>query len=471
MTLAISIVKNLVREYLNEADAYARKFEKRFDQSNEIKPYIDVYEDGIIKYAIRMTKVAKLGIKPTFEWANARGIYAYPLTSEIYNGLLKSELPYADDEENFIIFEIKDAKRWLNVSAPGKHKNWKDICKTMLDYANKKLGESNKLSFEDALSSAEQGIHWSVSNGAKIWDFGYALAQLFPESQRAAAWQYMLLAAGFDGAYDAFKGVMHENEPSQLAAWKLGSIRQVGIYDTKTFKRGFVPLKDNTRNPNFRYTLSQVMEMNTSQKTGILYNNPETLTADVLAYLAKERDTNIKKLVAGQPNTPTEVLTKLGSDKDVDVMKSVFSNENCPKDVFQKILDELLNSNENDKRWLASDPRTPIEALEKLVSEGDKWIRLAAAGNRNLPPSILLKLAKDSDDQVRKKISYSLSHRAKVPIEALLLLAKDSEEDVRKYALEHPSYEKFISGSSLSEGRTITKKQDCTKVQRSKRNS
>jgi hypothetical protein len=195
-------MRSLVREYLNEADAYARKFGKRFDQSDEIKPYIDVYEDGIIKYAVRLTGVAKLGVKPTFEYANARGIYAYPLTSAVYNDLIKADLPHAEYEDNFVIFEIKDVKRWLNVSARGKHENWKEVCKTMLADANKRLGESNKLSFEDALSSAKQGIHWSVSNGAKIWDFGYALAQLFPESQKAAVWQYMLLAAGFDGAYD-----------------------------------------------------------------------------------------------------------------------------------------------------------------------------------------------------------------------------------------------------------------------------
>jgi hypothetical protein len=451
-------MRSLVREYLNEADAYARKFGKRFDQSDEIKPYIDVYEDGIIKYAVRLTGVAKLGVKPTFEYANARGIYAYPLTSAVYNDLIKADLPHAEYEDNFVIFEIKDVKRWLNVSARGKHENWKEVCKTMLADANKRLGESSKLSFEEALSSAKKGIHWSVSNGAKIWDFGYFLAGLFPESQRAAVWQYMLLAAGFDGAYDGGKSVMHENEPAQLAAWKLSAIRQVGIYDTKTFRRGFIPLKDDTRNPNFRYTLSQVMEMDTSQKTGILFNNPETLTADVLAYLAKERDTNIRKLVALQPNTPTEVLAKLGSDKSMEVKKNVFGNKNCPKDVFQKIVGELLNGDEWEKRWLAEMRRTPIEALEKLIDEGDKWIRVSAARNPALPPRIALKLAKDSDDHVRSVISYNLSSKEKAPIEALLILAKDRNESTRKYALEHPVYQKFISGNSVSEGRTITEK-------------
>jgi hypothetical protein len=268
----------------------------------------------------------------------------------------------------------------------------------------------------------------------------------------------MLLAAGFDGAYDGGKSVMHENEPSQLAAWKLSAIRQVGIYDTKTFRRGFIPLKDDSRNPNFRYTLSQVMEMDIKQKTGILFNNPETLTADVLAYLAKERDTNIRKLVARQPNTPTEILAKLGSDKSMQVKQVVFGNENCPKDVFQKIVGELLNGDESEKRWLAEMRRTPIEALEKLIGEGDKWIRLSAAKNSALPPRLVLKLANDSDEKVRNTISYSLSFREKAPIEALLILAKDRDEGTRKHALEHPVYQKFISGNSVSEGRTITEK-------------
>ena len=121
--LAITTIRKIIRHHLvsdklQESDAYQRKFGKRFDPSDKIKPYVDQFSsDGIAKYAITMTTLNKVGVNPTSGYQTPFGIYLYPLTSEIYSDLLKNTLPFASEQPSVSIVRLINPtkSKWLKV--------------------------------------------------------------------------------------------------------------------------------------------------------------------------------------------------------------------------------------------------------------------------------------------------------------------------------------------------------------------
>lgn len=112
---------------------------------------------------------------------------------------------------------------------------------------------------------------------------------------------------------------------------------------------------------------------------------------------------HIRRVVAGNPNTPGHVLGRLAED-----------------------------TNPLIRRRVAENPNTPIEILRKLSSDIHSEVRLAVAENPNASTDILARLAEDEDSDVR----YGVAESPHMPEQILLKLAQDDNPYVRCRAMK-----------------------------------
>ena len=85
----------------------------------------------------------------------------------------------------------------------------------------------------------------------------------------------------------------------------------------------------------------------------------EKYQADRLEKLSNDKDTNVRRNVADNPNTSKEVLEKLSNDEDWNV-----------------------------RCGIAKNPNTPKETLEKLSNDKDYGVRRCVSGNINYKNNI-----------------------------------------------------------------------------------
>jgi len=419
------LLRSVIRSYLNEADAYTKKFGKRFNQSAEVESYVGVVENQIVKYAVRMTDTPKLGVNPGYSYNNPRGIYAYPLNASNFDQLVNDSLPFVSDAANFVIFEIRNTEKWLDVGSKTKHKDWKDVCNIMFQYT--KNAYNKEILFQDVLDEAQKGLHWSISNGAKIYDFGHALTKFFPESKMPSIWQSILLNAGFEGVYDPGQGVLHDSVPAQLVALKLSAIKQINMYDTKVFRKGTTPVENHAKNINREYTKEDIKKMSYEQKYQIIVTN-KIARLNNLLLLAKDKDEKVRNLLAGSDKVTPEIFEILANDSSARVKIRVIMNPKVPKDIILKLMEEFVGGNIDQKRFLARFSKTPVSILEKLENDPDCERDLAS--NPNSSAGFLLKASKSKDAYTR----IDVANNENAPLEVLRALAADENEFVRKYA-------------------------------------
>ncbi|MFD5019771.1 hypothetical protein ACFWMP_12785 [Paenibacillus sp. NPDC058367] len=72
----------------------------------------------------------------------------------------------------------------------------------------------------------------------------------------------------------------------------------------------------------------------------------------------------------------------------------------------------------------------PIEIMEILADDADERVRFNVATKNRLPESLQMKLAKDLDSSIRKRIVYN----KKVTFRVLTILLNDDDEDIRVLA-------------------------------------
>ena len=137
----------------------------------------------------------------------------------------------------------------------------------------------------------------------------------------------------------------------------------------------------------------------------------ENTSPETLAELAKSKDKEILRLVAGNPNTLVETLEKLGEEfPDAIVNNPIF--------------DLLLLENPESKfilLSLAGASTTSVEKLKKLAEHQDRDIRVAVAANHNTPTNIVNNLFK-SDWEMKQSVSKNKN----ISKELLCNLAKEN---------------------------------------------
>jgi len=93
-----------------------------------------------------------------------------------------------------------------------------------------------------------------------------------------------------------------------------------------------------------------------------------------------------------------------------------------------------------DELFLAIDPSTPLETLDRLANVESSYVRECVARNPNTPPEGLVRLANDEHYLVRYWVALNLN----TPPEALARLANDTDFWVRECVAGNPNTFQYI---------------------------
>ena len=168
----------------------------------------------------------------------------------------------------------------------------------------------------------------------------------------------------------------------------------------------------------------------------------------------------IQKSLAKNPSTPEETLFDIFNDSKkatmgYSVQALMAQNTNLPLEILKE-----LGSGESTlaRSYIAVNPLTPTDLLEDLANDEDELVRMRATMNPKLKPETLIRLSDDEVANVRAQVAYNtkdpkllekLSNdstpfvRAKVaindatPDSILEKLTKDRDQDVRRLSEEN----------------------------------
>lgn len=145
---------------------------------------------------------------------------------------------------------------------------------------------------------------------------------------------------------------------------------------------------------------------------------------------AEARETEARRRVAEDPNTPADVLAKLSTDSFTFVREHVAMNPNTPADVLARMSTDFNSS----VRWQAAmNPNTPANVLARMSTDFDEYLRRCVAIHPNTPPDSLIELSTDSDSDVRCAVAYNPN----TPLNVVMELANDKDSYIRRRALEN----------------------------------
>lgn len=124
----------------------------------------------------------------------------------------------------------------------------------------------------------------------------------------------------------------------------------------------------------------------------------ENTSSEILAELAQIEDSLTRKYVASNPNTPVEILQKLASE---------FPEEIMANPILDLLILESPQSITAIKMAIAQSPHTPRRIYDVMV---DFVSKMRQAQNENTPPKILAQLAnKDESIPIRKAVARNSS--------------------------------------------------------------
>ena len=135
--------------------------------------------------------------------------------------------------------------------------------------------------------------------------------------------------------------------------------------------------------------------------------NPNA-SPEVLTLLSTAGDSLTRSNVAKHKSTPFEVLVALSDDVSYHVAGRVAQRKDLPKSIAMRLTD---HKSAQVRYWLA-------------------W------GTRGQADEVLIKLASDEEEKVRREVAQHLN----TPLEALKILVKDPEPRVRNAAKKHHNW-------------------------------
>ena len=170
----------------------------------------------------------------------------------------------------------------------------------------------------------------------------------------------------------------------------------------------------------------------------------------VLAVLAKDRESYVRCAVARNEYTPETALDKLANDMTDQVRWAVAENAKTSLGTLEKLADDLscnvrraVACNENaDDKLLAKLSMDKDDIVRENVAENSKTgsltleemaeydpvvdVKLAALGNPNIPMRVIHRMAAGTGKRVRETIAGNIS----TPQMILMKSARDRDNDV-----------------------------------------
>ncbi|WP_209445738.1 hypothetical protein [Paenibacillus etheri] len=123
-------------------------------------------------------------------------------------------------------------------------------------------------------------------------------------------------------------------------------------------------------------------------------------------------------------NSAEEFVRLRLSDNMEEYLKAAW--DVAPFEVWLQVIETYPEMRE----WVAHNKSIPVEIMEILADDADERVRFIVATKNRLPESLQMKLAKDLDSSVRKRIVYN----KKATFRVLTILLNDDDEDIRVVA-------------------------------------
>jgi hypothetical protein len=162
------------------------------------------------------------------------------------------------------------------------------------------------------------------------------------------------------------------------------------------------------RNINASSTVLEIFSKFLVEKNKILYSSSQTYTMDAINLVEHH-------------NVTEKVLRILLSMKHCDVIRKIASSPKTPRNILVEIANIQLDHRTDYffQEWLARNPNTPAEALERLATIGHVNTMPHIACHKNVPVSVL----KDFASQATYPLCSVVAQNPRTPAETLRMLA------------------------------------------------
>lgn len=169
---------------------------------------------------VSFTSIDKLGINPSSKYNTPIGVYAYPLQyvkDEVGEGST-TKLPFAGGMPYANFFSLKSDANIIS-SANMTEQQLYDY----LDKLDVIVGGDENV--DNAVEEAKQTFEHASTPFGLLWGTLFHLTVNSPNS--AVKWNKLFRQLGIDAAIDEGKGIIHDNEPTQIAVFNTSVIENV----------------------------------------------------------------------------------------------------------------------------------------------------------------------------------------------------------------------------------------------------
>ena len=156
----------------------------------------------------------------------------------------------------------------------------------------------------------------------------------------------------------------------------------------------------------------------------------ENTPSEILAKLAKSKDKQILRLVAGNPNTPVETLEKL--------------SEEFPDAIVENPIFDLLLLEDSENKFallsLARASTTSVEKLDELANHQDEDIIKAVVKNSKTPAYILDNIYKKNTHILLPRIFLENQNTGDITLARIIMIYYGISKSDYRSILKHPNY-------------------------------
>jgi hypothetical protein len=336
-----------------------------------LKPFIS--DEAHPRFFFTMTNINKVGLNPRSSFNTPLGVYAYPLTKEMFDSIISNTLPFAGEKPFINVFSISAPLFNLSEYTDG------DLNKDL-----PKIKSLFPALTDDQIQEAFNSANDPSSAISKFWN----LTRIVSGGMRG--WNHLLRKLGRTNVYDPGQSVIHSNEPTQIVI-----LDPTIIQINDTFYNPHTNMHDPSVNKNLLSpTDTKMLLQKDKGKYELSYRIPKITDPEHLDRIATKYANNpiIAFLLLENKHLPDNAFTMLLSNKNN--FDNFFYDTAFPDRISHNILERFANYIiDHNPKWMAEGiyMGTKFDIYyQKLIELGDNEILRLLAGNRTIPEHILV---------------------------------------------------------------------------------
>jgi hypothetical protein len=145
---------------------------------------------------------------------------------------------------------------------------------------------------------------------------------------------------------------------------------------------------------------------NKSRKTAHTSNKPDPNNESEHPLHSDLDILQVRRVVAGNPNTPGAVLNRLSADTSPSIRRAVAINPKTAPELLKRLACDQIGE---VRLAVTENPNAPLDILIALSADHDVDVRYGIAENPHLPENLLFKLTLDENPYVRCRAMKTLS--------------------------------------------------------------